>query len=171
MICISVVNYRDLLNFALLQRDMILFLDFDGVLHPEPCFDRANLFCFLPRLEGVLNDFPNVRLVISSTWRENRPLETLRSFFSAANRDRIIDVTPSWREHPELLEVIGYQRQTEIEAWLRNSNEPWRSWVAIDDKPFLFRPFLKNLIKTNSETGFDVDAEKKLRAFLANSSC
>lgn len=147
---------------------MILFLDFDGVLHPEPCYDQENLFCHLPKLEKVLSDFPQVRIVISSTWRENRSLETLRSFFSAANRNRIIDVTPSWRDHPELLEVIGYQRQTEIEAWLRSSSEPWLTWVAIDDKPFLFRPFLKNLIKTNSETGFDLEAENKLRAHLAD---
>lgn len=59
-----------------------------------------------------------------------------------------------------------YQRQTEIEAWLRASSEPWRKWVAIDDKPWLFKPFLPNLICTDSEIGFDEDAEKRLIEFL-----
>ena len=46
---------------------MILFLDFDGVLHPEPCYDKQSFFCCLPRLENVLRDFPKVRVVISNT--------------------------------------------------------------------------------------------------------
>ncbi len=77
-----------------------------------------------------------------------------------------IGVTPSWKDHQDLLDVIGYQRQTEIEAWLRASSEPWKKWVAIDDKPWLFKPFLPNLIRTDSEIGFDEDAENRLRAFL-----
>jgi hypothetical protein len=149
---------------------MILFLDFDGVLHPEPCFDRANLFSCLPRLESVLTDFPDIQIVISSTWRENRTLDVLRGFFSEPIQQRIVGATPGWRDHQGLLEVIGYQRQTEIEAWLRSSSEPWMHWIAIDDKAYLFRPFLKNLIKTKSETGFDIKAERELRAMLSQIS-
>ena len=65
---------------------MILFLDFDGVLHPEYS-DRAVpdeiAFCHLPRFEAVLRDFPNVEIVISSTWRYHLPLDALRERFSA----------------------------------------------------------------------------------------
>lgn len=147
---------------------MIIFLDFDGVLHPEPCFDLSNQFCFLPRLECVLREFVQLDIVISSTWRETRSLDTLRDLFHADLRDRIIGVTPHWRDHLELLDVIGYQRQAEIEAWLRSSDEPWVSWLAIDDKPYLFRPFLSNLIKTESSTGFNEEAETKLRRLLAS---
>ena len=146
---------------------MIIFLDFDGVLHPEPCFDLDKLFCFLPRLEEVLLDFAHVNIVISSTWRETRSIDTLRNFFSVEIRHRIIGVTPHWKNHIDLLDAIGYQRQTEIEAWLRNSEEPWRSWIAIDDKPYLFRPFLPNLFKTESVIGFDKSAEIRLRVLLA----
>lgn len=146
---------------------VIIFLDFDGVLHPEPCYDKDQLFCFLPRLEKILLEFPIVRIVVSSTWRDTRSLDTLRNFFDVTIRHKIIGTTPHWREYTELFEVIGYQRQTEIEAWLRDSGEPWLPWVAIDDKPYLFRPFLSNLIKTESATGFDEQAEMKLRAMLA----
>lgn len=146
---------------------MLLFLDFDGVLHPEPC-NEDRCFCFLSRLENVLRDYPEVDVVISSTWRETRTLSTLRLFFSPDIAKRIIDVTPNWKEHQELFEIIGYQRQTEIEAWLRQSKEPWRQWLAIDDKPYLFKPFLPNLIKTISTIGFDEIAEEHLRQKLTS---
>ena len=48
---------------------MILFLDFDGVLHPEPCDEDGEPFCNLPALEAILRDFPAVEIVISSMWR------------------------------------------------------------------------------------------------------
>lgn len=145
---------------------MILFLDFDGVLHPEPCFDRTQFFCFLPKLENVLREFSSVKIVISSTWRDNRSLNELRGFFSETIRHRVIGTTPHWRDCRELLENFGFQHQAEIEAYLRSSPEPWESWIAIDDKPYLFRPFLPNLIKTKSEIGFDEVAEKRLRFLL-----
>ncbi|MFC0349860.1 HAD domain-containing protein [Undibacterium danionis] len=146
---------------------MILFLDFDGVLHPDPCYDQGKQFCFLKRLESVLLEFPDVEIVISSTWRESRSIEMLRGFFIPEIQQRIVGVTPNWRDHEELFDVIGYQRQTEIEAWIRTSGEPWLKWVAIDDKCFLFKPFLQNLVRTRPDTGFDEIAEKKLRDLLS----
>ena len=52
---------------------LILFLDFDGVLHPEGedhILNGGADFCFLPRLEALLREFPWVKIVISSSWRE-----------------------------------------------------------------------------------------------------
>ena len=142
---------------------MILFLDFDGVLHPEPCFDKDKLFICLPRLEKVLREFHSVQIVISSTWRLTRSLSDLRLFFSPDIAGRIIGVTPTWRDHEELDSIIGYQRHAEIEVWLRESKYPWQAWIAIDDKTYLFKPFLKNLIKTDSAIGFDHVTEHELR--------
>lgn len=51
---------------------------------------------------------------------------------------------------------------------LRASGEPRSKWVAIDDKGFLFRPFLPNLVQTRSDKGFDEIAENQLRNQLAN---
>lgn len=145
---------------------MILFLDFDGVLHPEPCFDDAKLFCFLPKLESVLRDHPQINIVISSTWRESRSLRELQDLFSQDIAQRVIGVTPCWHDYPELLDVVGYQRHAEILAWIRNSDEPWVRWIAIDDKSYLFKPFLKNLVRTQSTIGFDVAADGKLRSLI-----
>ena len=142
---------------------MIIFLDIDGVLHPEPCYDEAKLFFCLPRLEHVLREFKLIKIVISSTWRETRSLSDLRKYFSADIAERILGVTPNWREVPELIEISGYQHHAEIEGRLRQSGSPWQSWVAIDDKPYLFKPFLKNLVKKNLSAAFDALAEEVLR--------
>lgn len=146
---------------------MLLFLDFDGVLHPEPCFDKAQLFCCKTRFENVMREFVQCEIVISSTWRDTRSLDELRSFFSSNIAHRIIDVTPCWRDHPDVVDTIGYQRHAEIEAWLRQSQEPWRAWIALDDKPYLFRPFLKNLVKTEPQCGFNEASERDLRQKLS----
>jgi len=95
---------------------MIIFLDFDGVLHPDPCFDKDKLFICLPRLEQVLREFHSIRIVISSTWRLTRSLSDLKLFFSPDIANRIVGVTPTWRNHEEIVNIIGYQRHAEIEA-------------------------------------------------------
>jgi len=65
----------------------ILFLDFDGVTHPDGC--RADdLFCQLPLIEGVLQRRPGVQVVISSSWRETRSLDVLRRYFRQDLRER-----------------------------------------------------------------------------------
>lgn len=48
----------------------VLFLDFDGVTHPEVC-TAEQLFCCLPLIEEVLRRRPGVDIVISSSWRAN----------------------------------------------------------------------------------------------------
>jgi hypothetical protein len=132
---------------------MILFLDFDGVLHPAVNYDPAQLLCKLPLLEGVLRQAPSVEIVISSTWRETRTLSELQALFSDDIAQRIIGVTPHWRDIQDEASVGTYVRQAEIEVWLRSSGKPWQQWLAVDDQPHLFRPFCKNLIATNADTG------------------
>ena len=46
---------------------MILFLDFDGVLHPSN--QAGTLFTWAPRLAAWLEAWPEVDVVISSNWR------------------------------------------------------------------------------------------------------
>jgi histidinol phosphatase-like enzyme len=58
---------------------MILFLDFDGVLHEDPCFDEARLFECAPGLAQALEPFPEVRIVLSTSWRTDRTLAEMCS--------------------------------------------------------------------------------------------
>ena len=147
---------------------MILFLDFDGVLHKEPCHDTGMLMCNLPRMEAILRDFPGVDVVISSTWRELLDLEQLRSYFSPYIAPRIIGVTPDWREVSHLFAVVGsYIRQVEIEGWLQASGRSSEQWVALDDRAYLFAPSIPNLVCCAPDTGIDDGVESALRKKLA----
>ena len=82
---------------------MILFLDVDGVLHPliprkdRPASEAAQL-SYLPRLAGVLSQHPDIRIVISSTWRVTRTLDQLRTLFPLSLQHRLIGVTPVLEE-------------------------------------------------------------------------
>jgi len=111
---------------------MILFLDFDGVLHP--LFTRPELppeeswpFCYLPRLAAVLRDYPSVEIVISSTWRLQRDLEQLREPFPDDLRPRVIGTTPHLFDD----ERFG-ARQREALHWLAH-HRPGSPWIALDD--------------------------------------
>ena len=75
-------------------RKIVLFVDFDGVTHPEPCL-RIDEFCFLPLIEQVLREHIDLDVVISSSWRHEHSLDQLRGFFSPDVAQRVVGVTPS----------------------------------------------------------------------------
>lgn len=145
---------------------MILFLDFDGVLHPAVCATDTELLCRRPLLEDVLRECPHVEIVISSTWRESRTLDQLRAFFSPDIGARIVGVTPQWQDLQNESSMGTYVRQAEIEGWLRQAGRAWEAWVALDDQPWLFRPFLPNLVHSDPATGLTEEACTALRKKL-----
>lgn len=145
----------------------IIFLDFDGVLHPDPCRYQSDILCHLPRFEEVLRDFPDVEVVISSAWRQDQSIEDLRSYFSPDIARRVIDVTPHWSEVDHLFKLIGpYERQVEIEGWIGQSGRKIR-WIAIDDRSYWFQPELKNLVCCETGVGLNNERELELRRQLS----
>jgi hypothetical protein len=145
---------------------MILFLDFDGVLHPryEDCpVPEDVVFCHMPRFAAVMRDFPEVQIVISSTWREQFSLDKLRSWFSADISGRIIGTTPVFpADRPRSLE----QRESEILAWLVERGRSSERWLALDDSTWQFRHYRDHLVPCTSYVGLDGSAEVRFRAAL-----
>lgn len=149
---------------------MILFLDFDGVLHPEPCYDPSKLFCHRELFESVILECPDVEIVISSTWRHNHSLVEIRSLFSSGVSEKVVGVTPNYADLPELRSVIGqYPRHVEVEGYLRQSGMPWQDWVALDDRAYWFKPFLRNLVRCDPMSGMTPEVADLLRIKLAGS--
>lgn len=149
---------------------MILFLDFDGVLHPqhdgEPTpVDRV--FCHLTRFEAVMRDFPNVEIVISSTWRYQFTLDQLRARFSPDIAARIIDTTPQTERHLES-QYLPARREEEILDWLVTTGRECVPWIALDDAAWQFERHRDRLIACTWYVGLDDAAEMKLRAALAS---
>lgn len=153
---------------------MIVFLDFDGVLHPENVKSQEPLLCRLPRVEEVIREFPRAEIVISSTWRlrwwdPEIATQEMRKHFSADIAPRVTGVTPNcldldWRAAPDGLSL--YPRHWECETWLRAHRPPGTDWLAMDDRAYLFRPFCKNLMVVNRATGFSLANAQELRERL-----
>lgn len=144
---------------------MLIFLDFDGVLHPDPC-DGSEILCHLPRFERVLREFQDAQVVVTSTWRNTRSITDLRCLFSPDVADRLVGLTPRWQEFEAT--VYRYQRQAEVEAWLKVNRAPWDKFIVLDDRAWLFSPFYPHLVECNPLTGIDDLVEEILRTRLTD---
>lgn len=138
----------------------IIFLDFDGVLHPKgaggPKFTRLALFESLLREPAVVD----VAIVISSTWRQAYSLQALRKFFAPDTAVRIVGCTPSLREYR-----TGCERGEEVEAWL--SKHSASLWVALDDDADSFATKLHSrLVLCDGSVGLTEADVAKVRGML-----
>jgi hypothetical protein len=131
----------------------LLFLDFDGVLHPTTCtpaemFDRAELL-------DIALDGSSVEIVISSSWRHHHPLHDLIAKLSPRLADRVVGHTGD--------AVIGrFARHQEILRYLSCVKEPF-TWCALDDSKFEFPPNLPNLIACNPNHGLTHELGNQLK--------
>jgi len=151
---------------------MILFLDFDGVLHPQfPRKDRSEAenkpFAYVPRLEGVLRDFPHVDIVISSSWRTFSSLAQIQARFSPDIAQRIIGVIPTLKQTEFGVAYAERVRNREVRAWIEAHGRNDEPWVALDDDPWNFLPTDPLVL---CEDGFFDAEEATLRAVLLGSS-
>jgi hypothetical protein len=112
-------------------RPHLLFLDFDGVLHPvdERALDgnfrliaNPRLFVWRPILEQILEPFPSVKIVVSSDWRR---------LFDDENLIQLLG--PLGNRFAGVVETYASSRAAEIrtEAGRRKAT----NWLAIDDHP------------------------------------
>ena len=124
---------------------MILFLDFDGVMHPNNQPDL--LFVRVPRLALWLDAWPAVDVVISSSWRVHHSQAEMVERLGPVIGARVVGSTPWVVQQRDdnvysaaKTTVLTHERQREVEAWLAASWDPDRAWVALDDMPYLFEP-------------------------------
>ncbi|WP_430540106.1 HAD domain-containing protein [Pseudoxanthomonas mexicana] len=125
----------------------MLFLDFDGVLHPlwtPPPFNDWQLevtlgptpyagpfFVHASALTAVLSPLlEHLEIVVSSTWGKDRTLDELRGLLPAPVAARVIDAV-----HHHLPPTTKTRsRWEEISWYLQNVRPPQGSrWLALDD--------------------------------------
>ena len=120
-----------------------LYLDFDGVLHPadvrvtqaEPRRPRVYnggptdhpLFEHAPLLERILAPFPNVKIVLSTSWVRTLGYEYTLQQLPAALRERVVGTI--WQgellEHPPRTRYDAVQTDANMRGLDR--------WLALDD--------------------------------------
>lgn len=143
----------------------VLFLDFDGVLHPEFCHASRHFeceACFSSAIDGL-----DLEIVVSSTWRHDRDLKEIKALLSDAISERVVGKTPRYSQLLEVPSTLAlYERQAECAAWLSVNRPVYASWVAVDDRSWLYRPFCPNLVLVDGARGFDERSSQLLRARL-----
>jgi Swiss Army Knife RNA repair-like protein len=164
----------------------ILMLDCDGVLNSKQHFlmledqkltnasrlrvlpseymttytDAKNVWC----LKYILENVPDLKIVISSSWRNVFELEQFKELFKHYGLDgeRIIGKTPR---------KLSSVRSEEIRMWLDNSDEVITNWIALDDHKIwnLGDPEEINEVLTDPWIGLTMlDAFKIIKRFNLN---
>jgi hypothetical protein len=143
---------------------MIIFLDFDGVLHPffpmpELMDEENQYFSRTPQLWKILHAIPAAQVVFSTSWRDSHDFDNMLDFVTRDGGEnlahRFLGNTPN-------LEAEGHygRRDLEIKRWL-TANAHTGAWLAIDDMAELFAGGHPNLYLVNGDCGLtDADAEK-----------
>lgn len=136
---------------------MLIFLDFDGVLHPTGKDKNKEVFACIMPLWKILRSCSDVNVVFTTSWRDIYKLDEMVEFVTYGGGEdlasRFIGSTPN-------LEGGGYygRRDLEIEQWLSDNNYSGQ-WLAIDDMPEIFNGDYTNLYVVDGRLGLtDADA-------------
>lgn len=155
---------------------MLIFLDFDGVLHPYTSED-AVLFVKRPIFHEILRALPDARVVVSSSWKhEGHSLDALRKMICGDATEfshRVIGTTPMVEiEIGSLPDRYRHSRWQEIRAWRRENDEWETPFICLDDKAVLFPDECPNLYLTQGAWGLmpcDIPRILELATFLRSS--
>lgn len=124
----------------------LLFLDFDGVLHPEDDI-KTSFFCNMPYFLDFLQHFPEVEIVLHTTWLLESSLAQLKKNFPEEIQYKIIDsCTPT-----QFDDNGGY---LDIKNFI-NNKYPHSTWLAINDKKHLFIDHFDKVFFCESIIGLD----------------
>ncbi len=119
-----------------------LYLDFDGVLHPNAC-EKGKAFCLMPLLEQALHG-SDVKVVVSSSWRHHETEAYIRQLFTASIRPLLSGFTGEalagrWARWHEITQHAASHDVTE--------------WRSLDDAASQFPPDCANLIYCEGHIG------------------
>lgn len=134
---------------------MFLFLDFDGVLHPT---SGASLFNpkSMRELEIVLEKFPMISIVITSSWREEKSAEELIALLGPCLGKRVVGTTPIIDDP-----FLHNPRYHEVCTYIESVTDYDKSWVAVDDEQGNY-PEGSSVVITDRRLGFTKKDRGKL---------
>jgi len=133
----------------------VLFLDFDGVLHPTT--HGTVLLSQLPLLESALESC-DYTMVISSSWRFHMEMEDLKKHFLFSVQNKIVGVTGD-------AYIGAYARFHEINAYVLQHGIV--NWRALDDSYWEFPQGCGQLIRCNPNSGLTHREVKVLSEWLS----
>ena len=132
-----------------------LFLDFDGVLHPNLSAPEQR-FVRLPMLADALGE-SDVQIIVSSSWRFEWSLARLKSLFPEPIQTRVIGTTGP-------AHIGRHARWNEINACC--TQRRLTNWRALDDAYFEFPDPCEQLIRCEGSRGIGQAECEALVAWL-----
>jgi hypothetical protein len=144
-----------------------IFLDFDGVLHPlsdtrwfelrlplAVTIGRGRLFRWTWPLAELLEDHPDVEIIVQSSWRNFMRDPELKALLGPSER-RYAGATPRVERWESIQQVIAEKQL--------------QKYCILDDRASEFPHALPDLILCDSEEGvYDPAVRDKFREWLAN---
>lgn len=122
---------------------MILFLDFDGVLHPDEVYltrkgpklrGEGELFMWAPALDAELASLPTVQIVLSTSWVRNLGFSRARKYLPESLRARVIGSTWHSSMAKDWADRIWWDQATrhgQIRRYVERAGVV--DWLAVDD--------------------------------------
>ncbi len=134
------------------MQKLTLFLDFDGVLHRK----MDGNFEFMPNLFKVLEHYPLLEIVISSSWRNGLSQLSIADLFGSY-ATRVVGKTPTLITANREQEILDYVRRHQL-----------KHFIAVDDdcRGNLFSNNCPWLFKTNYFTGLNHESTQELIKFI-----
>jgi hypothetical protein len=159
----------------------LVYLDFDGVCHHDSVYWSKRegihirapgrvLFEWAPILVELLAPYPDVKIILSTSWVRVRDFNFAKSKLPPALRSMVIGATYHAREMQKF-EFDNMSRGAQIYADVQRRNPA--NWLAIDnDDKFWPAHCRDHLIKTQDELGLsDTRVQTSIRARLASFAC
>ncbi len=165
---------------------MILFLDFDGVLHPDAVYlergrpvlrTDGELFMWSRHLVDALASAPHIRIVLSTSWARELRFARARDYLPAELRPKVIGAT--WHsgmatddEHRPLGRDTWWDTATRYQQIRRYVDRAGLTdWIAVDDQPEGWAAADRDkLVATDSSLGLSApSARVRLAAALGSS--
>ena len=154
-----------------MEFDKIIFLDIDGPLATDECFEKTEmkfgkrLYKWNSKCVDILNQIlqeTNAEIVLSSDWRRYFTSEELDQIFQWNNVIKSpIAVTDEIKRMSDSLEG---ERINQIDRFLKNNKI--KNWVCVDDLN-LKSDIVTNFVHVEPEYGLSADGVKeKLILFL-----
>ncbi|WP_296655259.1 HAD domain-containing protein [Paraburkholderia sp.] len=159
-----------------------LFVDYDGALHRghalldesgKVSLDTGNpLFEFAQLLVSLLEPYPQVEVVLTTSWLNKLSVEQVVSFLPLPLANRVVGTTQGYRARFGDWK-IGIARTYIIRSYVLEHR--LKNWLAIDDSVYgardlstNFLPLEPHLVLLESRRGIgDAEAQQRIREWLA----
>lgn len=160
----------------------MLYLDYDGVLHPDEVYVTRSqgialrakdhvLFEGAPRLIEMLAPYPELRIVLSTTWVRILGFERAKGYLPVSLAGRVIGAT----FHRRLMDRYAFQEFSRGEQILSDVNRRQAGgWLALDDDDERWSgAYRDHLVRCSSESGllYDERAQRGLCENLSRLEC